>query len=138
MKAIVLHQPYAAAIMLGLKRNETRPRPWSHTGDLAICSGKRQMEGADWKLVEQFPEYVWSDEIKYGVVLCVVRMIKCVRSESIAELSDTERQFGNYAPGRFVYLTTDLRRLARPVPVVGRQGPFNLPPEVEAQVQSQL
>lgn len=49
------------------------------------------------------------------------------------QLTDRERAFGDYSPGRFAWLLADVRRLDEPVPCVGRQGLFNvkLPDGVE-------
>ena len=55
-------------------------------------------------------------------------------------LTPQERAFGDYSVGRFGWLTESkfLRRLAAPVPCVGHQGIFNLPPDVEAAVMEQI
>jgi hypothetical protein len=54
------------------------------------------------------------------------------------QVSDLERMLGNYAAGRFAWLTNHCQPLKNPVPVVGRQGFFNLPADVEAKVREQL
>lgn len=43
MKAIVLRQPYASLVALGLKRYETRTWATRYRGPLAICAAARPM-----------------------------------------------------------------------------------------------
>ncbi|MCA8922325.1 MAG: hypothetical protein KDD82_10980 [Planctomycetes bacterium] len=40
MRALTLHQPWASLIAWGVKRYETRPRPLSYRGPLAIAWGR--------------------------------------------------------------------------------------------------
>jgi hypothetical protein len=144
MKAISLWEPWASAMSLGMKRNETRSWPTNYRGDIAICAAKRPIDAFSWKLVELLGVDVATWQPPYGCVLCVVELVECVetvqligqpRENSFREMQ--EELWGNYSPGRWFWITRNLRRLARPVPVVGRQGLFNLPPAVEAQVRQQ-
>lgn len=140
MKAVTLWQPWASAMAHGLKQNETRSWPTSHRGDLAICSAKRRPTLADCgdpatlERALQFP---------FGCVVCVVRVVECVPTRMFGpdggrRLSPQEFDLGDYSLGRFAWVTQDCRRLARPVPVVGRQGLFELPPEVQRAVRAQI
>lgn len=42
-------------------------------------------------------------------------------------LTERERAFGDYSPGRYGWLTENLRRLPEPVPYAGHQGLFDIP-----------
>lgn len=146
LKALTLHQPWAGFMAIGAKWNETRPRKWCHLGDLAICSARRPMDLIGCKLIAEL-KTKWGivegieQAVIYGKVLCVVQVWKCVPSNEFNSdyaNNDLEASLGDYRPGRFIYLTTFRRRLREPVEVVGRQGLFNLPPDVEAKVRAQL
>lgn len=86
-----------------------------------------------------------------GAALCKVRLLDCIKAEhllhddasnEIAVLREEylgvrgiddpdamqwiyEFAFGNYAPGRFAWLTTDLEVFDKTVPVIGHQGLWN-------------
>ena len=67
----------------------------------------------------------------YGCVLCVVELYDVVNSEAFhgatpMKISQAEADLGDYSPGCFIWLTRNLRRLRTPVPVVGRQGLWEL------------
>ena len=164
MMALVLYEPWASLMSIGAKLNETRPRPWAFKGDVAICSAKLcwKNEVPDyaipaltwlWKFRDQFPGYHANIHdlylsLPFGSVLCVVEKTECVptsRFKICAEallpnrpITQQELELGDYTPGRFAYTTTNCRRLKMPVPVIGRQGFFSLPPDVEAAVRVQL
>ena len=130
---------------LGLKGNETRGWETSYRGDLAICSAKRKMtrdEGETFEILVQ-PDAPPAYRVVYGCVLCVVELYDCVPTEAFhgpspRVISDCEAYLGNYALGRFAWLTRNLRRLKTPVPVVGQRGLWVLPPDVTAQVTANL
>lgn len=153
MKAISLWQPYASFMALHLKWNETRGRLTHYRGELAICSARRNSfpgefgSDVDW-LVQRAGD-LWLKENKLkpeaerslffpkGYVVCVVELIDCKPTDGL-EVSSLEKMLGNYLPGRFAWITRNCRPLKHPVPVVGHQGFFNLPPDVESKVIEQL
>ena len=140
MKAISLWEPWATAMALGLKQNETRHWPTSHRGELAICSAKRPMD--------EDSKWVWEEIIKplnpnaqpsFGAILCVVDLFDCVKAETIIEkISAIEYDLGNYESGRFVWRTKNVRPLPVPIPIKGAQGFFNLPPVIEVSTRGQI
>lgn len=153
MKAISLWQPYAEFMRMELKVNETRGWASQYRGDLAICSAKRNWLpgefGADVENLSNVIAHAWYKGNKFkqpdqreilfpkGYVLCVVDVIECWPTDGL-EVSPLERTVGNYASGRFAWITRNCRPLKKPVPVTGRQGFFNLSPDVEAKVKAQL
>ncbi len=152
MKAVSLWQPWASAMEHGLKRNETRSWPIAYRGDLIVCSAKRRINEIGLDTVEAMmgTELVRPedrsikeslDRLPYGTALCVVEVCGCVESEKFAsyrssELSKRERLFGDYSIGRFVWMTRNCRRLNSPVPVVGRQGLFEIIGETLNKIKS--
>lgn len=153
MKAISLWQPYATFVRDDLKWNETRSRLTHYRGELAICSAKRKMWpgefGTDigWLVNRMLTLWYEKNKLKprakrpalfpKGYVLCVVDLIECKPVEE-AFPSPMEKLMGDYSAGRFAWITRHNRPLKQPVPVVGHQGFFNLPPDVEAKVRAQL
>ena len=149
MKAISLWQPYASAMALGLKQNETRSWYLNPTGELtAICAAKKQsgelrVKFNDLKLNGKiglgFYDYSYG-ELPFGFVVAVGRFCASGNVELFVNehLSIHERLLGDYSPGRFVWRFENIVELKNPVSVIGRQGIFNLPPDVEAKVRAQL
>ena len=155
MKALYLWEPFASAMALGVKRNETRGRSISYRGDVVICASKHRDSnvgiGACKFLLAHFrhPEDDTVADtmarLPYGMALCVVNLYDCVNVDSsfttkgnIFDISITERSLGDYSPGRYAWLTRNLRVLAAPVPVRGKQGLFNFEPAEAAAVAAAL
>lgn len=152
MKAISLWQPYASFMRDDLKWNETRSRYTHYRGELAICSAKRcwtpgefgnqieelaRLMARTWSPLEKIHQKESPVLFPRGYVVCVVELVDCQPTENL-KVSPLERTLGNYSAGRFAWITRGCRRLKQPVPVVGHQGFFNLPPDVEAKVNAQL
>lgn len=152
MKAISLWNPWAYAMAVGHKRNETRHWKTSHRGELVICASKKKLDEVAYS-VARMHGYLKDftaveDEMKFGMAICVVDLLDVVRtehftfktetSESPMLINEREYSLGNYGPGRFAWVTANLRRLKNPVPVIGRQALWNLPDEVEALIRAQL
>lgn len=157
MKAIVLWQPWASLMAAGLKRNETRGRPWSFVGDVAICAAALRWRTDVPNYAETALCRMWEhrklfgdfkgikelyDSLPFGKVVCVVRKTGCVPTSGDngddRSLTPLELDLGDYSPGRFYYPTADLRPLVRPVGVRGGQFVFDLDPGTEAAVRRQL
>ncbi len=153
MKAICLHQPWASLMAYGIKRNETRGRAWMFRGDVAICATQMisnhvyspEMEAMIvlWGHRRLFGNHANVRDLYHslprGAVVCVVEKTGCLSTNyAPPELTAIERAVGNYNRNRFYFPTTNCRRLARPVPVIGHQGVFELPDDVLAKVLEQL
>lgn len=128
IKAISLWEPWASAMALGLKCNETRGWPTNHRGDLLICAAQRRMEADELRVYHEWVRPFAGDGyvIPYGCAVAVVELHDCVATSRIAT---TAREFalGNYEHGRFAWVTKNLRRLQPPVAIKGRQGFFDVP-----------
>ena len=135
---------------LGLKHNETRSRRTNPTGKLtAICAAKKKsinQSNALIRLCEFHPEIADAfaklefGDLPFGCVVAVGRFTAAGNIEMLAvdKLKPAERALGDYSPGRFFLRFTNIVALKTPAPVTGRQGWFNLPPEVEAAIRNQL
>lgn len=113
-------------------------------GEVAICAARMVvMEALQCPLIQaalcEEDEFLKTTDFPVGMVLCVVDLFDCVPAEKAAlELTDLERACGNYAARRWAWRTRNLRRLKKPVPVIGHQGFFFLPVGVEKLVRAQL
>lgn len=128
---------------VGAKLNETRGRRTHIRGDIIICSAKKRdvtvpLEIQDWLCdhVQLFNmarswEECWND-LPFGKALCVVKLYDCVPTSFYhgavpLKISHQEAIMGDYTPGRFAWLTGNLRRFKEPFPVKGHQGWFDIP-----------
>jgi len=153
MKALSLWQPYASFMRDALKWIQTRGRATHVRGELAICSAQRNWLpgefGSDVEHLTNRISEVWYQANKLkrpedrellfpkGFVLCVVELFDCQPTAGL-KVNPLEKIVGNYSAGRFAWFTRNCRKLKTPVPVIGHQGFFNLPADVEAQVRAQL
>ncbi len=132
MKAITLWQPFASAMAQGIKRNETRAWPTNYRGDVVIVSAIRVP--TVWETTEEFHRL--AKTCPRGYALCVVELFDCVETKGI-RVAEQERKWGNYCPGRFAWLTRNVRAFD-PIKVLGRQRIFNLPAAVARQIRAAL
>ena len=131
MKAITVYQPYAYAIIAGLKQYETRPRKTHIRGRVAVHAGRldevhatKHLSGNDfWALMA---EIGGKTDLPRGAVLGTVEIVDCVPVEEIVHtLSERERLLGDYSPGRFAWVLRNPVAFSAPVPAKGKQGWWN-------------
>lgn len=61
-----------------------------------------------------------------GCVIGIVRLIDCIPVEELfTRLTPLEYRFGNYAPGRFGWVTELVEAFAKPIPAKGALGFWN-------------
>lgn len=157
MKALSLWQPWASCIAVGAKRNETRGKRTHHRGLLAIHAAKkwsRELAGTAEDFVRRHHVplpgvYAWRGSrerhqlerpLPLGAVVAVATLADCVRmtTEWIEQQTDLERALGNYQPGRWGWVLEDVRPLAKPLPLKGRQSLWKLPDETARTIASRL
>lgn len=132
MKAISLWQPWASLMAAGLKTIETRDWSTRYRGPLAIHAAKRPLTVGEHKLIHRWVgmkllSLDWlTMRLPFGAIVAVVQLVRC-------ELAGTFRvdrfneAFGDFAAGRWAWITRDLRPLVQPVPWRGAQGLFEVP-----------
>ena len=129
MKAISLWQPWASLMAMGLKKNETRSWYTSYRGPLLIHAAKKKVQWPDmaiWELINKRGMNL----LPYGYLICRVNLIDCQKIiDSNKPKERLEREFGDYTPGRFMWITERLKTFD-PIPYRGGQRFFNvtLPP----------
>lgn len=88
----------------------------------------------------------WHLILPFGAILAVCNLTDCRATDShLAEFLDlkripagegneifqwTERDMGNFEPGRFAWELSNIRPLLKPIPYKGHQGFFNVPDEL--------
>lgn len=135
MKAISLWQPWASAMAMSLKLNETRSWQAQYRGPIAIHAAKRRPTDQDFKMFEFIlkrfgREYDWLNDLPLGQIVCVTELYDCISTNKVLlapSISDIEFHLGDYSPGRYFWKTENLRRLKNPIPFKGKQGFFNIP-----------
>ena len=126
MKAISLYQPYASAMALGWKRNETRHWQTSYRGPLLIHAAKRVVGWPSISIQALFDEIAFlPSDLPLGVILCKVDLVDCKKIFLHNRPRGIERILGNYTPGRFMWITDNLE-IFDPIPYRGRQRLFNI------------
>lgn len=155
MKALSLWQPWASAMALGAKRNETRSWPAISGGHLyrgwvAICAAKTQKDTESKEpLKDTFEEWLHDPEIAvffsdalelqwetlpFGKIVAVGWLQDSLRTEGL-EVTPLEYSLGGYGPGRYAWQFTEMWRLNVPLPVRGEQKLFDV--EMPANWQDQ-
>lgn len=153
MKAISLWQPWASAVVLKSKRIETRSWSTPYRGWLAIHAAKRMPTASEAALYAT-PLWQGAlhgaalKELPFGAVVGYCKLVDCVPVEKCERMvvkheatgkreplldalrgeapsQWTERDMGNFTPGRFAWLLTEIKALP-PVPYKGQQGLFQV------------
>ncbi len=148
MPCLSLWQPWATLMAIGSKKNETRSWPTSYRGLLAIHAAKK-WDRHMWDACEMpayrevlspivlarprsmgfYSEGTLRASIPFGAILCVVRLVDCVRVSKPSDappIGSPEYEFGDYSPGRYFFRTEMVKRFEEPIPCVGRQGMFEV------------
>ena len=133
MKAFTVYQPYAFAIVAGLKHYETRPRRTNIRGRVAVHAGKLDMiqvtkrisDRTLWDLMEAVS---WKTELPRGAVVGTVEIVDCVPVENIMDsLDERELLLGDYSPGRFAWILKNPAMFDTPISACGQQGWWEWP-----------
>jgi hypothetical protein len=146
MKTLTITQPWATLVAIGAKRIETRSWSTSYRGQLAIHAAKGFPKWAQETCREE-PFHgalrmaqIFCPALPLGAVVAVCRLVSCLPTRELQEnrtiqmdpdagcddfhLTDHERAFGDYAPGRWAWLLADVR-LITPVDARGALGLWN-------------
>jgi len=136
LRCISLHQPYASAVALGLKKIETRNRPTFVTGLIGIHAAKLSNQS----LRDRFYQFCGVplvgnafkvagmqdfDNLPFGKIVAVAELVESVNTEMVRRnLSVPEFLFGDYDNGRHAWILKEIRPIARPIPAKGKRGFF--------------
>lgn len=136
MKALSLWQPWASALFTPHKRIETRGWSTSYRGKLLIHAAKTWNRVCKQSLYElqhddTLPISVNVDLYPLGVLLGSVELVNVRPTNELRpRISDSELRLGDFADGRFGWITENPQRFDTPIPYSGKQGLFDVPREV--------
>ncbi len=135
MRALSLWQPYASLIAAGVKKVETRGWQTDWRGPLAIHAAKKRisiltmhgwaipgLDGGQMHPILLALHNAGQLPLPFGAIVCTVRLLDCVLITPDNIPDSPERECGDYTPGRFAWLFTDLSVLEKPVPINGMMG----------------
>jgi activating signal cointegrator 1 len=140
MRCISLWQPYATLLLyrnnhgMRYKAVETRPFPAPSTvlgQRIGIASTKilkpEQRACFDDPAFQAFYQetgFPALDKLDHGYLLGTVHVYDCelMTEESIEDVTDEEKAYGDWRPGRFAWRTKDPEVFKDPIPVSGQQG----------------
>lgn len=118
--AFSVYQPYAYAIVAGLKGYETRRKRTNVRGRVAVYATKTKQDfEVDTRAAGIKPGTVFH----LGAVIGTVEIVDCVPVEEIMQtLTERERLLGDYSPGRFAWVLKNPIMFEKPIPARGQQG----------------
>lgn len=123
MKAFTVYQPYAYAILTGLKEYETRPRRTNIRGRVAVHAARGNPKFVSMAAAMALPEQI---KLYFGAVLGTVEIVDCLPVEEvIGTLTERERALGDYSKGRWAWVLKNPVMFDTPVPAKGKQGWWN-------------
>lgn len=155
MRSLTLIQPWATLIAIGAKRVETRSWRTSYRGPLVIHAGKKVerscFDHPVFRRVLQEVNISSPDELPRGVALAVATLHACIPMEEVQHIpfreyhggerwdfTEQERAFGDYSPGRYAWLLTDVKELHTPIPMKGALNLMHLSVDTMQQVWAQI
>jgi hypothetical protein len=134
MKALTLWQPWASAIVAGLKRNETRHWFTPYRGPIAIHAALISDADLQMRFAEKLERAgnaaafarigitCW-DDLPLGKVVATAALVDCLHTDQLNfSLDSPEYEWGNYTQGRFAWMLDTIVPLPTPIAVKGMQG----------------
>jgi hypothetical protein len=156
MRGLSLYQPWATLVAIGAKAIETRSWPTNRRGWVAIHATRSFPDDAAAQcFFEPLSSVLKAASIRVpadlprGAILAVANLHRCGRivhrsdGQIIVDGHDlpttgNELAFGDYTPGRFGWVLTNVQPLREPIPCRGYQGLWPVPADVVAQIARQL
>ena len=128
MKAISLWQPWAYAMVSGIKKNETRSWSTSYRGQLLIHAAQKFPAAArEFAMTERALGRLPS-RLPFGAIIGFVNLVDVKRTEDVVQgVSALERLYGDYSYGRYAWITDSFKAFDEPIPYKGSQGFSNVP-----------
>lgn len=128
---------------MGVKTIETRSWWTPFRGILAIHAAKKDTpelrEFFSWAACKPVrAKFARFDDLPFGAIIATCRLVECLQTTDVDCLTAQERSFGDYSPGRYAWLFTEIESLEKPVPCRGFQGLFEWPSPVIRPVNAEL
>jgi len=117
IKALTLIQPWASLVRDKIKLIETRSWATHYIGFIAIHAGNKVNQDACDKFGYD------SKNIERETILCIAYLQQCVKFPNPLAKPDI---YGDFTPGRFGWILTNIIPLSKPIYMKGKQGLWNL------------
>ena len=148
MRIITLWQPWASLMALNEKHIETRSWMTRYRGELAIHAAQR-FDAYQRDLCGSVPFRTALErhgikdpaELPLGAIVARTTLVDCGRISSAgfyfsSHGAEFEKEFGDYRPGRCVWVCDGTQACRDPIPYQGAQGIRELPIEIAELVRS--
>jgi hypothetical protein len=138
MECVVVKQPWATLAVTGATRYIVREWKTHHRGPMAIQASRRFPRQnvelcceEEMRAVLRDKGYDYVIQLPVQAVVGAVKVCDCIyvteENRASFQSGDLAVRFGLLQPGRWAWLCTEPKRLARPVPRTGRLGVFQVP-----------
>jgi len=138
--AISLWQPWAALVVLGHKRIETRHWENQYRGPVIIHAAKRwTRDQAALLRQDPFRKLVGRAPLAFMAYIGTVNLVDILKIDqsTLCAISEQEAAFGNFTPGRFAWILENPQAAVAPIAAAGHQGIWTPAPGVFAQLTGQ-
>ncbi len=165
MRALSLTQPWATLVAVGAKTIETRSWGTRYRGLVAIHAAKAMPQWAMDLALDRFAtrlivgmqrhhlpyRHEFPDDLPRGMVVATARLVD-VRGTGdshasamdpwprrwVRDLSEQERDAGDFSAGRYCWFLEDVRPLAQPISCRGALGLWDVPADIVAAIDEQI
>jgi activating signal cointegrator 1 len=139
MRALSLTQPWATAIITGVKQIETRSWQTPFRGVIAIHAAKGFPGWAKEFAMTENTLGRLPDRLPLGAIIGVAKITDIKRTEEIVtQISAIERLYGDYSFGRFGWFLSDVIALPEPIPCRGALSLWEVPIDIRPEIQKHL
>ena len=136
MKAISLLQPWAALVVMGVKKIETRNWATKHRGTILIHASQGKA-GSIFASEPPFKKYIPDfKKLPFGAIIGEATITDVIRIEDlempdelINHLTMEEKAFGDYTKGRYAWILEDHKQFNKPIPARGTLSIWEYPDE---------
>lgn len=140
MRAISMWQPWASLWLTEHKVHETRHWPTKHRGWLIVHAAKKFPPLApDDPLCDMLHRSCgadWRKDLPRGAIIGAVDLTDCrIMSNTRPEHQD-DMECGNWSDERYAWRRGDFVKAPTPIPYIGRQGFFDVPIDVIADLMN--
>lgn len=142
MKTLTLRQPWASLVTWGEKKYETRTWRTDYRGPLAIhASLLFKAEHREMYIPQPFANLLKRhgitdpSSLRSGCILCVVDLVNVMKTEECMSqhpIDYQELSLGDWYQKHFAWELQNIRVLADPIQVMGHQGLWEWPVELES------
>lgn len=142
MKTISLWQPWGSLWLSGVKLHETRHwhikdqwKDWKPGDRLGVHAAKKFEKDHDGPFAEILRKTFganWFRSLPTGALIGSITVTHCLPTATLHDISDDDRECGDFYEGRWAWRGADPIALPTPIPWRGSQGIFNVADDVFA------